>query len=123
MGLVTRVVPDADVEREARDTAQRIADGAPLVARWHKKFARRLRDPRPLTPQEYDEGFACFGTEVISGQDTRPFWQRRSPTSREDDGMSQDKRCPWCLGSPAYIAYHDKEWGKPVHDDRVFFSS
>ena len=25
---------------------QRIADGAPLVARWHKKFARRLRDPQ-----------------------------------------------------------------------------
>ncbi|HLX25338.1 MAG TPA: enoyl-CoA hydratase-related protein [Usitatibacter sp.] len=63
MGLVTRVVPDGEVEREARETAQRIADGAPLVARWHKKFARRLRDPRPLTPAEYDEGFACFGTE------------------------------------------------------------
>ncbi len=62
-GLVTRVVPDAEVEAEARAAAQRIADGAPLVARWHKKFARRLRDPRPLTPAEYDEGFACFGTE------------------------------------------------------------
>ena len=62
-GLVTRVVPDAQVEHEAKETAQRIADGAPLVARWHKKFARRLRENRPLTPQEYDEGFACFGTE------------------------------------------------------------
>ena len=62
-GLVTRVVPDDQVEKEARETAQRIADGAPLVARWHKKFARRLRDPKPLTPAEYDEGFACFGTE------------------------------------------------------------
>ena len=62
-GLVTRVVPDGNVDTEARATAQRIADGAPLVARWHKKFARRLRDPRPLTPEEYDEGFACFGTE------------------------------------------------------------
>ena len=36
---------------------------APLVARWHKKFARRLRDGKPLSPAEYDEGFACFGTE------------------------------------------------------------
>ncbi len=62
-GLVTRVVPDDQVEAEARDTAQRIADGAPLVARWHKKFARRLRDSRPLTAAEYDEGFACFGTK------------------------------------------------------------
>jgi len=32
-----------------------------------------------------------------------------------------DKRCPWCLGSEAYIAYHDREWGRPVHDDRVLF--
>jgi len=62
-GLVTRVVPDDQVEKEARETAQRIAEGAPLVARWHKKFARRLRDPKPLSPAEYDEGFACFGTE------------------------------------------------------------
>ena len=62
-GLVTRVVPDAEVEAEARATARRIADGAPLVARWHKKFARRLRDARPLTAEEVDEGFACYGTE------------------------------------------------------------
>ena len=31
------------------------------------------------------------------------------------------KRCPWCLGSEAYIRYHDREWGVPVHDDRVLF--
>ena len=62
-GLVTRVVADDQVEAEARAAAQRIADGAPLVARWHKKFARRLRDPTPLGDAEYDEGFACFGTE------------------------------------------------------------
>jgi enoyl-CoA hydratase len=62
-GLVTRVVPDADVESEARATAQRIAEGAPLVARWHKKFARRLADPRPLTAAEHDECFDCFDTE------------------------------------------------------------
>lgn len=62
-GLVTRVVPDDQVEAEARATAQRIADGAPLVARWHKQFARRLRRPEPLTPAEVDQGFACYGTE------------------------------------------------------------
>ena len=62
-GLVTRVVADDQVEAEAQATARRIADGAPLVARWHKKFARRLRDPKPLTNGEYLEGFDCFGTE------------------------------------------------------------
>ena len=62
-GLVTRVVADGEVEAEAKASAQRIADGAPLVARWHKQFAHRLRDPRPLTEQEYLQGFDCFGTE------------------------------------------------------------
>ncbi len=62
-GLVTRIVPDADVEAEARASAQRIADGAPLVARWHKKFARRLADLQPLTQAERDECFDCFDTE------------------------------------------------------------
>ncbi len=62
-GLVTRVVPDDKVEEETLMSARRIAEGAPLVARWHKKFARRLADPKPLTDAEYDEGFDCFGTE------------------------------------------------------------
>ena len=62
-GLVTRVVPDAEVAGEARATAERIADGAPLVARWHKKFALRLADPRPLSAKERDECFDCFDTE------------------------------------------------------------
>ncbi len=31
------------------------------------------------------------------------------------------KRCPWCGDDPLYVAYHDKEWGRPVHDDRVLF--
>ena len=62
-GLVCRVVPDAGVVEEAYATARRIAEGAPLVARWHKKFVRRLLDPRPLTAEERDEGYACFDTE------------------------------------------------------------
>jgi enoyl-CoA hydratase/carnithine racemase len=61
--LVTRVVPDGEVAAEAQATAQRIAGGAPLSARWHKQFARRLADPRPLTDAERDECFDCFDTE------------------------------------------------------------
>jgi enoyl-CoA hydratase len=61
--LVTRVVADDSVAAESMATAQRIADGAPLVARWHKQFARRLADARPLAENEYDECFACFDTE------------------------------------------------------------
>jgi enoyl-CoA hydratase/carnithine racemase len=62
-GLVTRVVADEQVAAEARATAERIASGAPLVARWHKRFARRFRDPGPLTPADIEEGYACYGSE------------------------------------------------------------
>jgi enoyl-CoA hydratase len=62
-GLVTRVVADDRVAAEARETAERIAEGAPLVARWHKRFARRLADPRALSAEELDECFDCFDSE------------------------------------------------------------
>jgi len=62
-GLVNRMVADDQVEEEALACARRIAEGAPLAARWHKKFARRLSDPRPLAEAERDEAYACFDTE------------------------------------------------------------
>jgi len=61
-GLVSRVVPDEKVTDEAYAAVKRIAAGAPLVHRWHKKFARRLEDPHPLSAEERDEGFACYRT-------------------------------------------------------------
>jgi len=30
-------------------------------------------------------------------------------------------RCFWCTHDPLYVAYHDKEWGVPVYDDRTLF--
>ncbi len=30
-------------------------------------------------------------------------------------------RCPWCGQDPTYVAYHDTEWGVPVHDERRHF--
>ena len=63
-GLVTRVVADEHLELETQATVKRIIDGAPLVARWHKQFVRRLTaQPAPLTPVEIDENFAYFSTE------------------------------------------------------------
>lgn len=31
------------------------------------------------------------------------------------------ERCPWAGTDPNYVAYHDTEWGVPVHDDRRIF--
>ncbi len=30
-------------------------------------------------------------------------------------------RCPWAGDEPAMVAYHDREWGVPQHDDRTLF--
>ena len=35
--------------------------------------------------------------------------------------MSPLERCGWAGTDPAYVAYHDTEWGVPVHDDRKLF--
>ncbi len=35
-----------------------------------------------------------------------------------DDGRP---RCRWCGTDPLYVAYHDDEWGRPVHDDTRLF--
>src|SRR5271156_2532289 len=35
--------------------------------------------------------------------------------------MPKPTRCPWSLGHPLMLAYHDTEWGVPAHDDRLLF--
>ena len=36
--------------------------------------------------------------------------------------IADDKiRCSWVGGKPHFIAYHDREWGVPIHDDRKHF--
>jgi DNA-3-methyladenine glycosylase I len=31
------------------------------------------------------------------------------------------QRCPWCGEDPLYVAYHDHEWGTPLHDEAKHF--
>lgn len=35
--------------------------------------------------------------------------------------MKSKSRCAWVTDDPLYIEYHDKEWGKPIYDDRLLF--
>ena len=36
-------------------------------------------------------------------------------------GADDQPRCAWGMSTPDYVAYHDAEWGFPVHDDRRLF--
>lgn len=61
--LVTRIAPDETLAAETALSVQRIVQGAPLTARWHKQFVRRLSSPLPLSPEENAECFDCYDTE------------------------------------------------------------
>ena len=63
VGLVNRVVPDARVAEETHALAGRIAEGAPLAARWHKQFAYDLAAMKPLSAADKDAAYLCFDTE------------------------------------------------------------
>ncbi|KAF0114940.1 MAG: Enoyl-CoA hydratase / short chain enoyl-CoA hydratase [Rhodospirillaceae bacterium] len=78
LGLVHRVVADDAVGTEAFATAQRIAAGAPLVHRWHRRFVRRLLDPTPVTDADLEEGHRFFDTEDYR-EGLAAFREKRAP--------------------------------------------
>lgn len=43
------------------------------------------------------------------------------PAGGARPGPDNQLRCPWALGAPEYLGYHDDEWGRPVHDDQGIF--
>jgi DNA-3-methyladenine glycosylase I len=49
------------------------------------------------------------------------MYPRRNMPARSPASTDAKKRCAWCGTDPLYVAYHDREWGVPVHDDRVLF--
>ena len=55
--LITRVVDDDGLEEEVMAAAQRIADGAPLTARWHRQAIRRIAQPGPYSAAELEAQF------------------------------------------------------------------
>ena len=77
LGLVSRIYADDQVEAEALALAQRVASGAPLVNRWHKRFVRRLEDGWP-DERERAEAYEAFETRDYE-EGTRAFLEKRSP--------------------------------------------
>jgi enoyl-CoA hydratase len=77
-GLVNRVFADDVFEHEVQAALARISEGAPLVARLHKRMARRLAGGTTLTAAERDEPFALFGTSDYRAGYTA-FLAKRAP--------------------------------------------
>ena len=78
VGMINRIVEDWEVEEEVRVVADRIAKGAPLAARLHKKMVRRLKQPEPLNQAELDEAFStCDSEDYQNG--FRAFMEKNKP--------------------------------------------
>ncbi len=80
-GLLSRVVADGTVQDEAMALAHRIAEGAPLSARFHKMAIRRLCEDAPITKAE-ELAVSDFAlTKDFQGA-VQAFKQRRKPVWR-----------------------------------------
>jgi enoyl-CoA hydratase len=80
-GLLSRVVPDSLVESETLALARRIAEGAPLSARFHKAALRRLRGPLPVTREEEAATSGFTRTEDFQNA-CRSFMAKEKPSFR-----------------------------------------
>lgn len=77
-GLLSRVVDDEKVFDEVAACAARICAGAPLVARWHKQWVKRLMAGGALSAAEKREAFAFLETEDYE-EGLAAFREKRTP--------------------------------------------
>lgn len=80
-GLVTRSVDDASFDKEIEETVTRLASGAPLSQRMHKRMVRRLGDARPLEPAEFAQAYDAVSFEDYR-EGIRAFLEKRKPNFR-----------------------------------------
>jgi len=74
---------------------------------------------RPKCRQEESETTTERQEQVIT---IHQYGREKTASHSSTVGREADMiRCQWCGSDPLYIAYHDEEWGIPVHDDRSLF--
>lgn len=80
LGIVSRVVPAAQLETEVTSLAQKIAQGPPLAIRALKKvlFAARKDELEKALEQEVQQQMKCFHSQDCS-EGIRAFFEKRQP--------------------------------------------
>src|SRR5581483_8088998 len=91
----------------ARETRKPQAAPARLVLRYQGRGGLRIRAERRALPP-HRRGLREHAPQPP---------QRRALSPKDEK-----QRCRWVpLDDPDYIRYHDREWGRPIHDDRLLF--
>ncbi|NKC33120.1 enoyl-CoA hydratase/isomerase family protein [Falsiroseomonas selenitidurans] len=80
-GLLSRLVPDEAVQEEALAMARRIAQGAPLANRFHKRALQELRGALPISAEQYAASRTFPYTEDFR-EAARAFVEKRKPVFR-----------------------------------------
>jgi len=80
-GLLSRLVADGSVQAEAEALAQRIAEGSPLSARFHKKAMQKLRGSLPIAADDREEEGSFAYTEDFR-EAAQAFLEKRKPVFR-----------------------------------------
>ncbi len=78
-GLLNSMVEPEALDETVAGVTERIGQGAPLVARWHKRFIRRLVTPHPVSESELDECYDFLATEDYE-EGIGAFKAKRKPT-------------------------------------------
>ncbi len=123
--------PDLFAEFVPRDKAdRRILDELAQEAANASQPEERCLQPALTTSPEHEPASTVL-KEAPQGQETvsaEPAGTERAgvehvpaPTAPTETQAAEKNRCPWAGDLPIYIAYHDNEWGRPVHDSRKLF--
>ena len=99
---------------KSRATAARIAEGAPLVARWHKKFVRRLADPRADLRRPKPTSASTASTPRTSASATPRSSRSASRSSRDDDAEPRAIGT-WPTPHPGPLARHARARARADH--------